>query len=388
MSDKPRILFCATGYGAGNIGDDAILLGLHESLRLNSVDCETGVVSFSPSFTRSMVDMNEFWQFDNEGLIKGIKWATHVVLGGASLISERPVLDYPIKYCCTIIKLAKLHKKPVAAVGVGVSDIVSNEAVALIRNNFIRYLEIVSLRSKRDYDKCIALGFDPEQIVVTADGAFAIYKLIGKKGKTGDSSTIGLNLVSENQEKKFDYPDKVASTLLEYSNEYSFKGICNEVRKDPVFDYALTSKVINTQLNGITFCNYVNPFLLIEELQKCKIIITMRMHMLIFCAMAGIPCLPLVRELKTELMAKELKLSNFFYLSDSKEKMDRSVAIIVDNPDTGIVRPNVVTNLYERAVSNGGLINKWLKGHYIERVASKQEREILKQDPEVRVFMK
>ena len=120
-----KILFCGTGYGAGNIGDDAILSGLIRSTRTHLPEAEIGAISFSPDFTKNTIDIEKVWPFNNEGTIQAFQWATHVVLGGATLISENPNINYPLGHCAGLIKTAVALKKPICMLAVGTSDVVS-----------------------------------------------------------------------------------------------------------------------------------------------------------------------------------------------------------------------------------------------------------------------
>ncbi|MBW2557920.1 MAG: polysaccharide pyruvyl transferase family protein [Deltaproteobacteria bacterium] len=363
-----RILFCGTGYGAGNIGDDAILSGLIRSTRTHLPEAEIGVISFSPEFTKNTVDIEKVWPFNNEGAVRALQWSTHVVLGGATLISEKPNLGYPLGYCAGLIKTAVDLKKPVCMLAVGTSDILSQQAEDLIRNYYNEFLDIITVRSGEDKKIASSLSIDPERLFVCADAAFAADYSMKQREKEGLSkNVIGLSLVNEGLSNQYPHIDAISHALTKLKKKYSdieVLGLCSETRKESAYDYPLLQQVVGSGLGGDVFCEYVSPLEFSEKLSECRLVITMRMHILVFCAILGIPCIPIVREKKTELMARELGLDHLLYLNNSSQEMEGLIERVLCRPHEAVVNREKIAELEQRALDNGKFLKQWIDGGF------------------------
>jgi hypothetical protein len=111
-------------------------------------------------------------------------------------------------------------------------------------------------------------------------------------------------------------------------------------------------------------CQYLSPRELVHELLKFDLVISMRMHLLILCAMLGIPCLPIVRERKTELMAKSLGINNYWIIKDASKHLDQCLNALLTRRELGRPAPEIIAQLSDRAFKNVELIKKWLDGGF------------------------
>lgn len=162
-----KILFCGPGYGAGNIGDDAILSGILRSVRSYLPKrTQYGAIVF-PDYTKERAETDIVFRYEEE-VRDAFDWATHIVLGGATLIG-----DWGIPRCSKIIELAHTLKKPICMLGVGVTDKPMEDHLVLLRE-FFGSLDLITVRSEKDKEIAISYGLSSERLKVTADNAFAI----------------------------------------------------------------------------------------------------------------------------------------------------------------------------------------------------------------------
>lgn len=336
-----RILFCGTGYGAGNIGDDSILNGLLiASRKYLPRDTEYGAISWNPAITTKFTGIKS-WHYREE---YPFQWATHCVLGGATLISERPSIVYPLRYCASVIGKAK----KACMLAVGTSNVESEEALEIIRDVYDGKLGVISVRSEKDRERAESFGIHWAKLEVCADAAFADNLSATHKPK----GFIGVSLVNEAFNSEFDFAKNVQEAL----KDKKVKGLCSETRKNPEYDFHVLKRVIG----GDIFCEYVPPQRFVKELSVCNIVLTMRMHIMVFCSMIGVPVIPLIREEKMNLMADELGLTKRLYLNSTAAEIKN----MIDNtdPDKLIVRPERINALRERALLNGAVLRKWING--------------------------
>ena len=346
-----KVLFCGAGYGAGNIGDDAILSGLLFSAKMYlREDTQYGALTFNPEFTKKNAEVDQTFDFAS-GVDAAFNWATHIVLGGASLLS-----GWSIDYCSDLIVAAKNLKKPICMLAAGTSL----TPTAALRQQLVTHfgsLDMITLRSEDDRDRAIKWGLNPDKLWICADGAFAVdrgYEVYSPSG------TIGINLVNEKLPEKYGYFDVIKQLLLE---EYSYSDIayiCGEVRKEEGFDFFLLKKLADVR-EGVIYDEYINYMDLLKILTGCDFVITMRMHMMLFCALVGVPCIPFIREPKTQLMADELGLKHTLPMDITLSALKEIIDKVREDPEIAIADDDMVDDLRTRSFGNGGMLCKWMR---------------------------
>lgn len=347
-----KILFCGAGYGAGNIGDDAILAGLLVSSRMHlPKDTLYGALTFNPTFTKKYVKIDKTFLFDNEKT-QALEWATHIVFGGASLITEKSVVE-----CSNIIEMAHSLKKRVCMIAVGTSNALHGNLKALVCQ-YYGSLDMITLRSEADKKAAILLGLPADRLWICADGAFAL-DCGGVLHQPKD--VLGINLVHEDLLKQHPYVKHVKQMLAAVSqkSDVKFMFVCGETRRDVQYDFFLLQE-LQRLFTGEFFCNYVSYIHLLKILSTCRLVLTMRMHIMIFCSLIGIPCIPIIREKKMEMMADELSLSYKFFMNDTVSHLEQTVLELLKNPEKAAADINRVKSLRGRSFINGLMLKKWV----------------------------
>jgi len=367
VTDATKILFAGTGYGAGNIGDDAILEGLVNVTRAACPNVEIGALSYNPEKSKSQTNLDFVWSTNLQGTLSGFRWATHIVLGGATLISEKPGISYPIGHCCNLIDLALLQRKPISMIAVGTSDVETKTAKKLIQSHYARYLDVITVRSEKDKEIAVNLDMACSRVFVCADGAFAIRRLERVAVQSKNFKSIVISLVSEGNAMRFGYVDSVSKALLKLRNEYPnfcVTGICSETRRDKQYDYQLTHEVAVRRLYGKIICDYLSPDEFMNKLADYSLVVTMRMHILVFCSLIGIPCLPIVRESKTKLMSDMLGIKETLSLDSGPEEIYAKIKMLLEKPELAVVPFEKIDELYRRSMKNGTILRQWIIGEF------------------------
>ena len=348
-----KILFCGAGYGAGNVGDDAILDGLLVSARVYlREDTQYGVLTFDPSFTKQNVKIDQAFNFES-GVNAAFTWATHIVLGGGSLLS-----GWSIEHCSGLIHKANVMDKPICMLAAGASVTPTDHQKELLVAHF-GSLDMITLRSKEDRDLAIEWGLNSERLYICADGAFAIDH---KSVSYSPEDLLGINLVNEMLVSRHSYLHTVAAFVSKQDMRIYY--ICGEMRKGDQFDYTIL-KGLHDQFGGELFCEYVNYIDLLKQLARCKVVVTMRMHIMIFCSLIGVPCIPIIREPKMAMMADSLGLYFTLSLDEPLTSFTDVVNYIFDNPELAIADEDKVNALKDRAIQNGNMLCRWMRKEII-----------------------
>ncbi len=347
-----KVLFCGAGYRAGNIGDDAILEGLLISARKYlQTDTQYGALTFNSAFTKSGMRIDEVFNFESE-VDSAFSWATHIVLGGASLLS-----GWSIEYCSQLIIKANVIHKPICMLAAGTSVEPSEQQKQLIQEHF-GSLEMITLRSEADRKRAVEWGLHPSKLYVCADSTFAIdYSNIMPEVRT----FLGINLVDCELMDKNSYVDSIIDFLTDYPPKMELFFICGETRQVGGFDFEILHKLSN-QFPGSSFLGeYLHYRDFLQELSKCKVVITMRMHIMIFCSLLGIPCIPIIREPKMSIMADLLDIKERLPLNFSANAFKDQISKVLENPKIALADEEKVNNLKFRAMQNGNFLCRWIR---------------------------
>ena len=228
----------------------------------------------------------------------------------------------------------------------------------------------------QDRDRCEELRFPVERVVVTADAAFGLYteikRMVSKTSPDPRPHRWAVNLVSEKREKISGFIDAITSGLHPYRNSVQLEGICNEIRREPEFDYHITKRALERVVGEPVdpFCRHLDVFEFVQKLNEYDLVITMRMHGLILCSMAGIPCLPIVREKKTSLIIEELGIKVSYDINDPAEAFSKALHCVARNPSAGMVDREILRMLEDRAMGNCDVLRRWFDGGFETRGTS------------------
>ena len=169
---------------------------------------------------------------------------------------------------------------------------------------------------------------------------------------------MGINLVNELLIDKHSYLTTMTDFLAKSDIHPFF--ICGEIRQDKEYDYVILNELFET-FGGILFCEYVNYIDFLKQLARCKVVVTMRMHIMIFCALIGVPCIPMIREPKMQLMADSLGLSITLSLDESLENLTNTIDLVFDEPSLAFADFDKVKDLKTRAMANGTFLQHWME---------------------------
>ncbi|WP_221567001.1 polysaccharide pyruvyl transferase CsaB [Alkalihalobacillus sp. TS-13] len=137
-------------YGFNNIGDEAILASMIQSLRENQSDIEIVVLSNNPELTKSTYGVEAVNRWNLKDIINALKDSDGLISGGGSLLQDQTGWK-SVPYYSGIMYLAKLLKKPVYmyAQGVGPVDRLLNKWIVKIVLNKINRITVRDEDSKK-----------------------------------------------------------------------------------------------------------------------------------------------------------------------------------------------------------------------------------------------
>jgi|GEM_PF-7003830 polysaccharide pyruvyl transferase WcaK-like protein len=352
---EKRILLCGCGYQAGNIGDDSILQGFVKMLSRPGHDDELGYLTWAEngSVSRDEAGLKVWNARERKQRKEAIKWASHVILGGGTLIADSDGVTYPLAYCCELINLSVAYNRPISLLASGISDLRSPFAEYLVKKYYSKFLTMVTIRSDEGYRQAVLAGIPENKITIAADAAFAID--IPQEGRWTPSDKIGINFTGNHppESKFFNHIELSLKKLHSKFPALSMEGICSEIRSGKGYDFSLLKQL--SERLGFDFNvhrEYHAPVDFIVSLARYRLVVTMRMHIAIFCAMAGIPCVTIIREKKTNNTLKDLGLPCILNLESSAEELFEAYQNAIKCPSRFIPSTEKISELKKRVLIN------------------------------------
>lgn len=303
-------------YGAGNIGDDAILLGLVDELAgiVPGAEITVGTLTGAPlDFLPDNIKCIK--AFDYVALKSVIMKCDCLVCGGGTLIGEELGLSYPVDYTTRIISLAKYHGKPALVLSVGANRMASWIG-GKIAGNIVRLADLVTVRDESSRQVCLSLCNPGKQIHVVGDPAYLLVGAETKKTKSMKSALRGkgkrlmaVNVVNESWRNVSGYKKHIAKACDIISRDHGMLPcfLSNDVRLNERYDH-----VANRETASYMECDheiiepsYLSPTEMIDLLGVFDCAIAMRMHIMIFAAIAGVPYAAVSRVDKVDNHMKE-----------------------------------------------------------------------------------
>lgn len=374
MNPKSRILIAGCIYGAGNIGDEAILEGLLEYL---PPDASYSVCVEGDG--RKFVEMGlqpygtGFWQ-----LVRAVRNCDTVLLGGASLLTDPSGLEYPIGYCSRILRIAAIFGKPCNFIGIGAATL-NQEHVRAVARRFYPYACRFYVRNAHSKAAlCREIGVAPERVIEICDPAFLLgskvmlaegLKVLSANGiqKIAGRPLIGVSVVNEGFEKGRDYKAKLAaiSDLLVERLNAQIVFVYSEIREGEFFDQAASRdvKALMKKPWKEVPPEFYDAKTFASILAGMDCILTMRMHVIILSAITGTPTATIVREEKVTQILADLDDQAAGHVStvDVEAVVGHIEAKLRDRPNQGKKLLERVAIVSERAMANRPSLNDLLE---------------------------
>ncbi len=134
-------------YGFDNSGDDAILKAIVKDIkRIGGEDVRIIALSNNPSCTEEIYGIEAVNRFGIKGVVKAIKDCDLFISGGGSLLQD-VTSTRSLLYYITLMKLAKLYKKPVMVYANGIGPI--NRSInRVLTRNILNKVDLITLRDE------------------------------------------------------------------------------------------------------------------------------------------------------------------------------------------------------------------------------------------------
>lgn len=320
-----------SGYlGFGNCGDESILMAITSNLQQLDPHIQLTAFSNNPKNTSENYGIEALSAFHPIQILKGI-YKTDVLLSGGGTLLQDETSTRSLLYYLGIIKLAKIMGKKVMLYSNGVGPLRKPYNRKLVKK-IINEVDLITVReelSKKELDR---LEITKPPTYVTADPVFTLQgilkekalDLLQKEGIPIDRPLVGISVRDWKNSHLFipqmakicdqiieDHQARIVFIPMQYPHDLSASKEVQKVMKNE--SYLLKDQYDSKELLGIV--------------GTMKLILSMRLHTLIFAGIENVPMLGFAYDPKVDYYLHVLQMpsaGNIFKLDiqKSKEQID------------------------------------------------------------------
>ncbi len=309
-------LLIAGYHGFGNSGDEATLLAMTTNIKKMTPDVSITALSFDPEFTKTEYGIHAVQRFNLYQLLRAIYKSDIVVSGGGTLLQDG-TSTRSLLYYLGIIKTAKLLGKKVMLYSNGIGPVSGKFNRRLIKW-VINLVDLITLREQSSEKDLRTIGVNKPNIYITADPAFTltpapdevVQPLLQEKGivQDGEHKIVGVSIREWNGSRE--PSDKYVKTIAAVCDKLAREGkqiVVIPMQYPRDLDISVKLRDAMKEKSYVLDRAY-SPAEMVGIISKMDLMISMRLHSLIFAAITHIPMLGIVYDPKVENYLKVLRM--------------------------------------------------------------------------------
>lgn len=318
MKKRDGVLICGA-YGKGNAGDDSILEAILAQMRHIDPDIPLYVLSRDPKQTRLRYRVGAIHTFDPRFLLRMRKTSLYIN-GGGSLI-QNVTSTRSLRYYLTNIAAAKWCGNPVLMYGCGIGPVFGEKNRKKAGSVIDRCADIIALRDPQSAKELSSMGVQRPRMQLTADPALLL--------DPAEDAQVDSFLLSQGMEPQGAYAlfvlrpwngfDEVCPSFAKAAEVlYRQRGLTPvflalepgrdlQVSQQAASQVACPCHVLSAPHDGK---------LIVGLMRRMAVVISMRLHALIFAAGQGIPLVGVVYDPKVSGFLDYLEQRRYVNLQD------------------------------------------------------------------------
>lgn len=305
-------------YGRGNAGDDAILEAILQEMRSIDPDIPLTVLSKKPKSTRLVYRVRAVHRSNFPAWRRAMKTSTLYVNGGGSLIQDVTSRRSLWFYLHNIATAKRLGNR-VQMYGCGIGPVTRPRHRTLAAKVLNRCVDVITLREPDSLEELRAMGVTRPRILLTADPALRLEKAgddvvdscLLRAGIPPQGNYICLCL---RRWRGFEEKAPIFGQAAEYAYErYGLTPVfmAVETHQDPGAA-SIAAREIRAPHYFLNDAG--DAASIIGALSRMKIVVSMRLHALIFAAGQGIPLVGVVYDPKVSAFLRYIDQELFVNL--------------------------------------------------------------------------
>ena len=304
---KPLQAVISGYYGYGNLGDDSILLAIHNQLVQMDPPVRLTVLSRHPKTTRTVYGLHAIARFSPVRVIHHLRRCDFLISGGGTLLQDA-TSTRSLLYYLGVIRLAQLFRKPVFVWANGIGPVRHNLARRWVQR-CVDSCTTVTLRDPDSLAELQKMGTVRKDISIAADPALTLTASADVSGylrRLGIPDNVPLLGVSLRNAPGMEHSIDAFAELLDRLSRETGRYIVFLVMQDPgdrsVF------RMVQAKMTSPSACVSTpgKPADMLGVIGCMDAIISMRLHAIIFAARQRIPVVGCVYDPKVDAFLKAL----------------------------------------------------------------------------------
>ncbi len=307
-------LLIAGYHGFGNCGDEAILQAMTTNIRAMADDVNITALSNKPEFTKTEYGINSVQRFRIFSVLSAIRQCDIMLSGGGTLL-QNGTSTRSLLYYLAIIRTAKFFGKKVMLYANGIGPVTGKLNRKLVKM-VVNKVDAITLREKLSEADLLKIGVKKPNMEVTADPAFNLESISDEDAKSLfadeniplDKNTVGVSVRS--WQKALYGEDSYINSLAKACDDIAEKG--SRIVFLPMEyprDIDISKKVMNKMKSeSYIFKNRYTPAQILGITGCFDIMVSMRLHTLIFAAVKNVPMVGIIYDPKVEYYLQELDM--------------------------------------------------------------------------------
>lgn len=307
-------LLIAGYHGFGNCGDEAILQAMTTNIRAMADDVSITALSNKPEFTKTEYGIDSVQRFRVFSVLSAIRRCDIMLSGGGTLL-QNGTSTRSLLYYLAIIRTAKFFGKKVMLYGNGIGPVTGKLNRRLVKM-VVNKVDAITLREKLSEADLLSIGVKKPNMEVTADPAFGLEsvsddearKLFEIEGIPLEKNIVGVSVRS--WQKALYGEDAYIDAIAKACDDIAASG--REIVFLPMEyprDIEISSKVMSKmKFESYIFKNRYNPSQILGITGCFDVMMSMRLHTLIFAAVKNVPMVGIIYDPKVEYYLQELDM--------------------------------------------------------------------------------
>ena len=295
-------------YGFRNIGDDALLMSIINDLKRFKPDIRLLILSKNPIDTSKDFNVPSISRINMLRIFRAMKNARAIIYGGGNLLQDNTSTRSLFFYLSTVWLANKMNLKVMFyANGIGPLKKPTNR---LLTKKIMNQVDVITLRESLSFEELKSLDIGKPRILLTSDAALTVTDdrvepdtgILQQLGLLNNKPLLGISL------RKYPGHEKVEHEKYESAIAQVIDIMASKHGAYPVFfpmqhpdDVPILENVAAKMKNKCTIVkDKLNIYQTYDLISGMHMLLGMRLHALVFAAVASVPLVGLVYDPKIQ----------------------------------------------------------------------------------------
>jgi polysaccharide pyruvyl transferase WcaK-like protein len=313
-----KLLIGGNLYGAGNIGDDAVLCGIVAMLKRTMPAASITVGSYHGTPVEGISGVDR-WIHGRRlpEMSEAIAEHDGLIIGGGTMIADELNDSYPVRFNAMLAAATAVRGRRVMLFGIGANRL-HNPKVERLARTLTSLCSAITTRDAASANECRRLGASANVVHLAGDPAFLLQPQMSERGTALLAATVpslkcfGVNVVNESWARQTAYKQAIAAAcdILSETLDYTPVFFSHEIRSGEFGDQHANAQTVAMMKRPAVIlpATYLTAEEMAGLLQRFEFTIAMRMHALILSAIAGVPFVAIRRVDKVDNFMQEFGL--------------------------------------------------------------------------------